>query len=154
MVYKKLSIDELQRFPYPNLMAEIIESGYSICTVAAHMGLGEYRKEDDPEVWANLTNPGAITVNEALKLSRLFGAEYEYLFSKELKTISGQSVAYYRWYDWNKKKQEEIEVNQAIREISRMLKESPQLLTLVREMITWSDEKLEAVRDFERKLEA
>lgn len=33
MKYKKLSINELKQFKYPNLMAELMESGYSICTL-------------------------------------------------------------------------------------------------------------------------
>lgn len=49
MYYKRLSVEQLKHLKYSNLMAELIESRYSICTVADHMGLGR-RKEDDSEV--------------------------------------------------------------------------------------------------------
>lgn len=54
MKYEKLSNDELRKYPYPNLMAEIIESGYSICTIAEHMALPGRRQEDDAEVWGEI----------------------------------------------------------------------------------------------------
>lgn len=37
MEYKRLSNEELSKFPYPNLIAELIESHYSICTLGDHM---------------------------------------------------------------------------------------------------------------------
>ena len=50
-----LTNEELNLFKYPNLMAEVRETTYSICTIADHMGLSKpYRKEDDVETWNKL----------------------------------------------------------------------------------------------------
>ena len=38
MNYKRLTNEELQEYKYPNLKAEIIESGYSMRTICEHMG--------------------------------------------------------------------------------------------------------------------
>ena len=73
MEYKRLSNEELSKFPYPNLIAELIESHYSICTLGDHMGLGSRRQEDDPEIWAKLKGLRKITASEAIGLARLFG---------------------------------------------------------------------------------
>ena len=59
MNYKRLSNEELSSYKYPNLVAEIIESGYTASTLADFMGIGakkdgRYRKEDDPEVWGRI----------------------------------------------------------------------------------------------------
>ena len=46
----ELTIEDLRHFKYPNLLAEVKETTYSICTIADHMGLPRpYRKENDPE---------------------------------------------------------------------------------------------------------
>lgn len=104
MNYERFTNEELQRFPYPNLISEWRESGYSICTLAEHMGIGLYRSEDDPETLGKLRGAEKITVSEAAGLCRLFGVEMDYLFSKELRVISDMPVAYWRWYDENKKR--------------------------------------------------
>lgn len=54
MSCRKLSNEFLSRCKYPNLIAEVMESTYSICTIAEYMELGRHRKEDDPEVWGML----------------------------------------------------------------------------------------------------
>lgn len=47
-----LTNEELNNLKYPNLIAEVRETTYSICTIADHMGLPKpYRKEDDAETW-------------------------------------------------------------------------------------------------------
>lgn len=40
MNYKRLSNEELSKYPYPNLIAEIIESGYGLHTISDFMGHG------------------------------------------------------------------------------------------------------------------
>lgn len=105
MNYKRLSLIELSRYRYPNLLAEIIESGYSICTIAEHMGLGRYRREDDPEVWARLAGSIEMTVANMCGLLQLYNVKQEYLFSDTLSIKGGVSEAYWRWYDENKRKE-------------------------------------------------
>ena len=51
MWYKKMSNEELQKCPYPNLIAELIESGYSICTLGTHMGLGDHCEQADYNIF-------------------------------------------------------------------------------------------------------
>ena len=105
MNYKRLSLIELSRYRYPNLLAEIIESGYSICTIAEYMGLGRYRREDDPEVWARLAGSIEMTVANMCGLLQLYNVKQEYLFSDTLSIKGGVSEAYWRWYDENKIKE-------------------------------------------------
>lgn len=142
MVYRKLSNEELQAFPYPNLIAELIESGYSICTLGDHMGIGSRCKEDDPEVWARLRGEKEILASEAAGLARLFNVNLEYLFGEKLNTMSGKSFAYYRWYDWNRKMEEQSRVREAVYEISWELREKPYLLDFVQKMVRWSEAEL------------
>ena len=101
----ELTIDDLRFFKYPNLMAEVKETTYSICTIAEHMGLPRpYRKENDPETWDKLTGRTEISCGEAFGLARLFGVSVEYLFSCELKVVHGQTAAYWRWFDEKKRR--------------------------------------------------
>ena len=113
-----LTTEDLKRFKYPNLIAEVKETPYSICTIAEHMGLSRpYRKEDDPETWGKLLGDIEISVAESVGLVRLFGVSFEYLFSHELKMVLGKSAAYWRWFDENRKIEEDIERNKQIRKI-------------------------------------
>ena len=72
MRLSELTNEMLSTYKYPNLMAEVKESTYSICTIAEHIGLGRYRKEDDSKVWSKLTGREEILYDEALGLARLF----------------------------------------------------------------------------------
>lgn len=98
MNYKKLTNEQINTFPYPNLIAELIESGYSICTLGEHMGLEGRRSENDPQIWSKLRGQDEIMASEAFGLARLFNTECEYLFSSELTEIDGMSAAYWRWF--------------------------------------------------------
>lgn len=73
MYYEKLSNEQLRELKYPNLIAELIESGYSICTCAEHMGLadGRYREQDDKEVWGKLYGQLELLASEAIGLAGL-----------------------------------------------------------------------------------
>lgn len=148
MRYERFTNEELQRFPYPNLIAEWRESGYSICTLANHMELGMYRKEDDSQMMAKLRGEEQILTSEALGLSNLFGVAMEYLFSHNLKIITGKPAAYWRWFDKNKKIDEEIERNKKVREIERELKEKPYLLEFFKEAVTWNKEQLQSAIEY------
>lgn len=56
--------ETLSKYKYPNLVAEFMESGYSICTLSEHMGLGR-RKENDPLMKEKLFGSDEITCAEA-----------------------------------------------------------------------------------------
>ena len=141
---KDLTVDDLNTFKYPNLMAEVKETSYSICTIADHMGLPRpYRKEDDSETWDKLTGRTEITAGEALGLTNLFGVLPEYLFSHELKVVTGQSAAYWRWFDRNREIDKEIERSNQIRKIEQELKAKPYLLEFVKEAVTWNPDEME-----------
>lgn len=142
MYDKEMSNEELSRYRYPNLMAEIVESGYSICTLAEHMGLPGQRKENDSEVWDKLNSEESILTDEALGLSRLFSVKLEYLFCHELETLCGKSIAYWRWIERNQNKERELEQIQIRDMISKELLEKPYLLEFLKVVITWSEEEL------------
>ncbi len=142
MNYQRLSNDELQKFKYPNLIAELIESGYSICTCADHMGLG-IREENDPEIWGKLRGEIEIFASEALGLARLYGVGADYLFSDELKTIYGMTYAFCRWSDYNAKRDKEHQEYLTRQEIERELRKKPYLLEFIREATHWTKREVE-----------
>lgn len=142
---RKLTIEELQKYPYPNLMAEIMESGYSICTVGEHMGLERYRENDDSEVWGRLTGEKKMSYSEAVGLMGLYGASANYLFADRLKIVSGKPYAYWRWLEHNLQKERELMEYRQLQKIDRALRENPFILTLVSEIITMNEKELEAV---------
>ena len=139
----ELTIEDLRHFKYPNLLAEVKETTYSICTIADHMGLPRpYRKENAPETWDKLTGKTEILASEALGLAYLFNVSFEYLFSRELKVVCGQTAAYWRWLDSKKKIQDDIERSKQIREIERELREKPYLMEFMKEAVTWNEEQI------------
>lgn len=143
MMYKKLSNDELQKFRYPNLIAELIESGYSICTCADHMGLEGRRQEDDSEVWGKLKGTIDLDALEAFGLARLFGVKLEYLFSDKLELFSGMPAAHLRWYEWNRQKEREDKERIKREEIERELRKKPYLLDFMKEAVQWNKDELQ-----------
>lgn len=102
-----VSMDELKKFKYPNLIAELCESHYSICTLGEHMGLGHRRKENDPEVWAKLRGEEDMLASEAFGLARLFGADPDYLFADTLTMIGDYPMAVIRWMDSNREREQD-----------------------------------------------
>lgn len=142
MKYEKLSNDELRKYPYPNLMAEIIESGYSICTIAEHMGLPGRRQEDDAEVWGKLKGDIDILASEAIGLSHLYNVKMEYLFDDKLKVLCNMPMAHWHWYAQNERMKKEEAQLQIMQEIQDALKKRPELMNLFKELIALSDEQL------------
>lgn len=139
----ELTIEDLRLFKYPNLMAEVKETTYSICTIADHMGLPKpYRKEADPETWDKLTGKTEILCGEAFGLARLFGVPMEYLFSHELKTVCGETAAHWRWFDEKEKIKADIVRSRQVREIEEELREKPYLLEFMKEAVTWNEEQI------------
>lgn len=114
------SIEDLKACKYPNLVAEVKETTYSICTIAAHMGLsGGYRKENDSEVWDKLTGTQDIFASEIVGLMSLFNVSLDYLFSSELEMQCGKPAAYWRWLEAREKMEAERSRRRFIDEIER-----------------------------------
>lgn len=146
MYCRNWSNEELGKFPYPNLMAEIMESGYSICTVSDHMGLG-IAKENDPVVWAKLKGEEDIYANELVGMANLFEVSIDYLFSKTLDTFCGESKAKIRWHDWNKRQEQEHKRNQEIKEITEQLESNPELLAFMKLAATCTRDQITAATE-------
>lgn len=142
MYYRKQTNEQLRAYKYPNLIAEIIESGYSICTCADHMGLGCHRQEDDQEVWGKLYGQEEMTASEALGLARLFGTDMGYLFADELRTMNGETFAHIRWYESNQRREREYQEYLKREEIMSLLRDRPYLLDFMMEAVRWSEEEL------------
>lgn len=104
MNYNWLKYEDIVKYPYPNLMAEIKESGYSICTMSLYMGYGMC-PENDERIWAKLKEETPILCTEGFALARLFEAKLEYLFSHTLTLPdeSGSPYAKSRWEEKNKR---------------------------------------------------
>lgn len=148
---RKMSVEMLQKFPYPNLMAEIIESHYSICTLGERMDIGNYCEEDDPEVWAKLKGDKEIFASEAVELAGLFGIKLEYLFSNELLVIDNKPYAYWRWLDYNVEREREYKEYKTREKIERALKDKPFLLEVVSRMIDMDEAEAFKVMAFIEK---
>lgn len=147
-----LTNEELNNLKYPNLIAEVRETTYSICTIADHMGLPKpYRKEDDAETWGKLIGNRELLCNEAVGLSRLFGVSLEYLFDKKLKIVNGKPAAYWRWFDEHKKQRQELERCKEIRKLECELREKPYLLELMKIAVTLNDEQIDVLVNELRK---
>lgn len=151
MVYQKLSNEELQKFRYPNLIAELIESGYSICTLSEHMKLGK-REEDDPEIWAKLKGSKDILTNEAIGLSQLFNTKMEYLFDHTLRTlVDGKTYAEVRWFDAKQKEEQNYREYQEREEIYKGLKEKPYLYEFMKMALSLDSDEVKALTQALRK---
>lgn len=143
MFYESLSNEELQKYPYPNLIAELIESGYSICTLGTHMDLGEHCEEDEPEVWARLSGKQEITTDEAFSLCGLFGVNLDYLFSHDLRVLNGEPLARIRWYESNQRRKRDAEISELWYQIRREMKEKPYLYEFMKEVISCNAEQIQ-----------
>lgn len=144
MNYDWMKYEEIEKAVYPNLLAEIKESGFSICTISDFMGLGAC-EEDDKTIWDKLNGKAEILETEASELAEYYGVEEEYLFAHELSVINGKSEAYWRWYDENHRKEEALERYKEIKHIEEELTRKPQLLEIMKICMTLSEEQLELV---------
>ena len=131
MNYDWMTYEEIKKSAYPNLLAEIKESGYSICTISDFMGLGRC-KEDNKAVWDKLTGKVDFPLKEAELLAKYFNADFDYLFSSELYIVCDKPYAYLRWYEDNKKKSEDIARSKEIMEIYNELVANPELLEFMK----------------------
>lgn len=146
MNYDWLTYKEIEKAVYPNLLAEIKESGYSTSTLAGFMGLGskkngKYRQEKDPEIWDKLTGKAELLTSEFFGLVKYFNVDMNYLISHKLEIVCEKPLAYWRWYDKNKCKQEEIERSKAIMEIYEELVAKPYLLDFMKKCVSLTEEQ-------------
>lgn len=131
---RKYDVQNLHRFKYPNLVAEFMETGYSICTISEHMGLGRC-SENDPQVNAKLFGEKEILTSEAFGLARLFSCRVEYLFSHELTLVGSYPAAYVRHCESNRRQEKEIEAFRMEREICEKLRKESDLLQAVYKLV-------------------
>ena len=122
MYYKKLSIEELNRFKYPNLVAEVIESGYSMCTLSEQMGYGRC-EENDPIIRGKIFGEIGISAIEGFCLAELFRCKLEYLFSEKLSVCDGKSCAFYRHYEMNRRIEKDIEMFRLAEKLKKRMRE-------------------------------
>lgn len=133
MNYECIKYADIEKAKYPNLLAEIKESGYSICTVAEHMGNG-WREQDDKEIWDKLLGREELLASEALGLTKLFNCKYDYIFAKDLEMIESYPLAKIRFFEENQKKRKEIEKIKRMEVIRKKVESSESLLDTVYQM--------------------
>lgn len=96
MIKPEMSIEELRKFKYPNLAAEIMERGYEMHRIAELMEC-ENASDSEKVIEAKLRGDIPIIYSEAYKLARDFEVKMEYLFSHKLSVCNGKTEAYIRW---------------------------------------------------------
>lgn len=161
MNYNRMTNDELNRCKYPNLIAEIIESGYSTSTIADFMGIGAkkngtYRKQDDPEVWGMVNGTEELCYSHAMGLCRYYNASFDYLFSDTLQVIDEKPAAYWKWYKENQKRKKEYERLHGLFEIYNTLQDKQYLISYVQKVIDYIDgaeDPIEAAQTLMQSLE-
>ncbi len=143
----KMTNEKLKKYPFPNLMAEICESGYSICTVGDHMRLGSHCQEDDPEVWGRLRGDIEMSAHEAIGLVALFGCTYEYLMSSELSVVGEKPEAYYRWYESNLEREYDRKACNLGFEILTELSKKPYLYEFMKMAVGLKEDEIKAATE-------
>lgn len=141
---RKYDINLLHSCKYPNLMAEFMETGYSICTLSVHMGHGNC-SEDNAMIWNKLSGKEEITVKESIGLLRLFGCDANYLLSKKLEMQDGKPVAYHRHYESNKRQEEDLRVHRILMDVQRTMREKPYLVDFIKSVLSWTEEQVNQV---------
>lgn len=141
---RKYDINLLHSCKYPNLMAEFMEMGYSICTLSDHMGHGRC-KEDNNMIWDKLSGKIELYADEAIGLLRLFCCEANYLFSEELEMYEGKPIAYYRHYESNKRQEEDLRVYKILIDARRIMREKPYLVAFIKSVLSWTEEQVDQV---------
>lgn len=149
MNYRKLGTAELNKYKYPNLVAEIMESGYSICTLSEHMGYGRC-KEDDSLIRAKVFGDGEISFTECVALVRLFACDFEYLFAEELRVEEGRPMAFYRHYEMNRQLERDSEIYRLAERLRERMRKEEGFLEFMKVM---AEVDMEDVR-FEKRQEA
>ena len=145
MNYERLTNEELQKYCFPNLVAELIESHYSVCALGSHMGIGDHCKEDDPEVWGRLKGDIEVMASEMIGAARLFRCKADYLFSCNFEVLDGLPLAYWRWREKNKRREKESKENNIRWDIERELRDKPYRLDFMKEMLTANENERQEV---------
>lgn len=140
MNYKRLSVEELNTYPYPNLIAEIIESGYGMHTISDYMGHGN-TYDTQELIGKKLTGEKSILISEAFGLARLYGVKMEYLFAHTLSVMDGKPEAYWRWMDKNQRKDEEMRNIEKIWGIYRELNKKPYLIDFIKQCVALTEQQ-------------
>ena len=160
MNYKRLSNEELSSYKYPNLVAEIIESGYTTSTLADFMGIGakkdgRYRKEDDPEVWGRINGTIEMRASHMIGLCKYYGTDVSYLFSDTLQIINGKPAAYWKWYKENLRQERELNGLKALFPIYNKLHDKLYLTSYIQTIIDYiqsADDEIEAAQNLVKSL--
>lgn len=155
MSCRKLSNEFFSRCKYPNLIAEVMETTFSICTIAEYMELGRYRKEDDPEVWGMLNGTIQMNVSNMMGLCRCFHMDPEYLFSNTLEVVNGKPLAHWRWYERNQEQQRYMEESRSLSKIYDTLNNKRYLIGYVQAVIDYierADDSIEAAQNLVKTL--
>lgn len=116
MYYDWLKYEDIEKSPYPNLLAELKESGYSIARLSECM-TGHTCAEDDPNVWSKLKGESPFLAAEVVSLAELFKMEPKYLFGSKLERVGGTPCAAQHW----KQKKEPQDIAPLFRKVAAML---------------------------------
>lgn len=136
-----ISIEDMKECRYPNLVAEFVESHCSLCTISEYMGHGRC-SEDKKFIWEKLMGDIELMLDEANGLMQLFGAKADYLFDEELKMYGGKPIAYYRYYEANRRLEEGMRIHQIAEDIRHGLKEKPYLAEFMKSILSWTEEQV------------
>ena len=142
MMRKKYDFATLKHYKYPNLIAEIFETGYSMCTLVDHMGLAR-SPQNEKLVTEKLNGRLEIQASEAFGLAKLFGCSLDYLFEKKLSMIGDVPEAYIRHYDYNKRQEENLKLFKLSEELRKTLKEKPYIAEFLKSAMSYSKEQIE-----------
>ena len=96
MIYKRLTNEELNKYRFPNLIAEIIESQYSHSEIAQYMG-HDITTDTWELIQAKLKGEDEFLASEICGVLNLFQGGFEYLFASELYVYNSKPLAYWLW---------------------------------------------------------
>lgn len=147
----KYDIDFLKKCKYPNLVAEIKETGYSICTISEFMGHGR-REEDDEFILGKIYGTYEILANEAIGLSKLFNCGFKYLFDDKLQVFSEKPIAYWRHYESNKAQEWDRNVYKLSEDVRRTIRRKPYLYETIQWVLNMTEEQTERLLNFKKSI--
>lgn len=127
----------LARYKFPNLIAEVVESGYGLHTITNFMGYREYNEE---EIRTKLISGGYYSVDVG------------YMLPEELTLENGKPKACWRWLKENEKKEQLRKQCKETRAIEQELKEKPYLIPFLRQCIGLTEDERTKVLEYIQKL--
>lgn len=144
----RLANEILARYKFPNLIAEVVESGYGLHTIADFMGYREY----DEEVIRTKLITGDITASEAFGLAKYYNVDVEYMFSEVLVLENGKPKAYWCWLKEHNKREQFRKRCEEIRAIEQELKEKPYLISFLKQCIGLTEEERAKVLEYIQRI--